>query len=317
VIVKLEFLKMPDMKSENQKSAKSRKLVYAAVIVIAVLISATLSFYFYPYPHTQPKAAIIDQLSSSKLSAISRYPNQTFITEAQELLNTRFLQVDYYSDNATVDNYKILPSLGYKLIIWRAHSALDLKSQYIAICTSESYGSQSYDQYSNDQLTLCNITGDPRLYFAITPKFVEECMDGRFDDTVIILMSCNGLKSEYDKTAEAFVQKGAKVFISWNGWVGTSDNDDAISLLLQYLIAQNSTIREAVAQAPEYDYPQYPLYTGPSKLDYYPHSDVADYTIPDYRQGPVTTNAGFALAPINRKTKFRSAGNQKLRQCLG
>jgi hypothetical protein len=299
-------------KSVSQKSAKNRKLVYATVIVIAVLISAALLFYSYPYQHSQPKAAIIDQLSSSKLSAISRYQNQTFIAEAQELLHARFLQVDYYSDNATVDNYKILPSLGYKLIIWRAHSALDLKSQYIAISTSERSGSQNYDQYSNDQLTLCNITGDARLYFAITPKFVEECMDGRFEDTVIILMSCNGLKSGYGKTAEAFIQKGARIFVGWDGWIDSSDNDNAISLFLQRLIVQNSTIGEAVAQAPEYDSPLY----GSSKLDYYPRTEVAGYRIPDYRGNNTASSAGFVLAPINRKIRATSVGNQKLRQWL-
>lgn len=308
---KLKLVKVLETRSESQKSAKSRKLVCATAIVIGVLISAAISFYFYPRQHSQPKAAIIDQLSSSRLSAISRYQNQTFITEAQELLHARFLQVDYYSDNATVDTYKILPSLGYKLIIWRAHSALDLKSQYIAISTSENNRSKSYDEYSNDQLTLCSITGDSHFYWAITPKFVEECMEGRFEDTVIILMSCNGLKSQYDKTAEAFIQKGARICVSWDGWIDTSDNDNAITLFLRYLIVQNGTIGEAVAQTPNYDNPLY----GPSKLDYYPHTEVADYRIPDYRENNTTSSVGFALAQINRK-RATSAGNQKLRQWL-
>ncbi|MGA9388351.1 MAG: hypothetical protein WBV70_05970 [Candidatus Bathyarchaeia archaeon] len=300
------------MKSETEKSASRRKLVYATVVVIVILVSTMALFNSYLHPDSQAKAAIIDQLSSSKLSTISRHQNQTFIAEAQDLLQTRFAEVDYYSDNATVDNYRILPSLGYKLIIWRAHTALDLNSKYIAISTSERYGSKSYDQYSNDQLTLCNITDDPRLYFAITPKFIEECMDGRFKDTVIILMSCNGLKSGYGKTAEALVQKGAKILVSWNDWIDSSDNDDAITLFLQRLIVQNSTIGEAVAQAPKYDSSLY----GPNgtKLDYYPHNEVAGYRIPDYRENNMTTSAGLALSPINRKTKAASTGNQKFKQ---
>jgi hypothetical protein len=299
---------MPKMKTESQKSVHRKKLVYATLLIVATLIIAVLMFTFYPQ-QSQPKAAIIDQLSSSKLSQVSRYPNQTFIAEAKEMLHTRFLEVDYYSNNATVDNYKALSSSGYKLIIWRAHSALDLKSKYIAISTSERQGSKSYDQYSNDQLTLCNITGDPILYFAITPKFVEECMDGRFEDTVIILMSCNGLKSEYGKTAEAFIQKGAKAFISWDGWIDSSDNDHAITLLLQNLIIQNGTIGEAVAEAPEYAYPLYPQ-VGPSRLDYYPHTEVADYRIPNYKQDNTTTTATFALAPIRKKIKNRLVESQ-------
>jgi hypothetical protein len=287
---------MPKMKTESQKSVHRKKLVYATLLIVATLIIAVLMFTFYPQ-QSQPKAAIIDQLSSSKLSQVSRYPNQTFIAEAEELLHTRFLEVDYYSNNATVDNYRALSSSGYKLIIWRAHSALDLESKYIAISTSERNGSKNYDQYSNEQLTLCTITGDPQSYFAITPKFVEECMDGRFEDTVIILMSCNGLKSEYDKTAEAFIQKGAKAFISWDGWIGSSDNDYAITLLLQYLLVQNNTIEESIPKVPSYDSPFY----GPSKLDYYPHTDVGSYRIPNYEQDSTTTAAAFALAPIRKK----------------
>ena len=299
---------MPKMKKQSQKFVRSNKFVYATLLIVATLIIAVLMFTFYPQ-QSQPKAAIIDQLSSSKLSQVSRYPNQTFITEAEELLHTRFLEVDYYSNNATVDNYKALSSSGYKLIIWRAHSALDLESKYIAISTSERNGSKNYDQYSNEQLTLCTITGDPQSYFAITPKFVEECMDGRFEDTVIILMSCNGLKSEYDKTAEAFIQKGAKAFISWDGWIDSSDNDYAINLLLQNLIIQNGTIGEAVAEAPEYAYPLYPQ-VGPSRLDYYPHTDVGSYHIPNYKQDSTTTAAAFALAPILKKIRNKLVESQ-------
>jgi hypothetical protein len=296
------------MKSEGEKSIHNSRIILAAVAIMAILIAAMLLFYSYPNQHSLPKAAIIDQLSSSNLSTVSRRPNQTFIVEAQELLHERFSEVDYYLNNATVDNYKALSSLGYKLIVWRAHSALDLGSKYIAICTCETYGSKSYDQYlNNQQLTLCNITNDPHLYWAITPKFIEECMDGRFEDTVIILMSCNGLKAGYDKTAEAFTQKGAKIFISWDGWIDPSDNDQAVALLLQHLIVQNTTVGEAVNETSSHIYPLY----GPelSKLDYYPHTEVADYHIPDYRQSNMTTSAGFALTLNCKKIRTRLRRN--------
>jgi len=287
------------MNSDNHKSIYSNKKMWAAVATASILIAATLLVYSYTYQQSQPKAAIIDELSSSQLSSMSRRQNQTFITTAQELLHERFSEVDYYSDNATVDNYKTLASSGYKLIIWRAHSALNLNSKYIAISSSERFGSKNYDQYSNDQLTLCNITDDPYLYFAITPKFIEESMDGKFEDTVIILMSCNGLKPEYGKTAEAFIQKGAKIFVSWDNWIESSDNDNAITLLLQHLIVQNKTIGEAVREAGG----PYPSIYGPSELVYYPPTDVANYRIPDYRKDNVAVVTGFAGAAYYVKIK--------------
>jgi hypothetical protein len=277
------------MKNKSQKPSHNRRIIWATIAIATILIAAVTLFYYYPHEHSQPKAAIIDQLGSSDVSPVSRNQNQTFIAEAQNLLHTRFSEVDYYSDNATVDNYKTLPSSGYKLIVWRAHSALDLASKYIAISTSETPGFKSYDEYSDDQLTLCNITDDPQLYWAITPKFIEECMEGRFEDTVIILMSCNGLKAGYNKTAEAFIQKGAKVFISWDGWIESPNNDYGTLLLLQRLIARNSTIGEAVEDTPTYDSPIY----GPSKLDYYPHTEVAGYRIPNYTDKTVASILGF------------------------
>ena len=280
-------------KGETKKFVQNKRLTYAAIAIITIIILASIFFYIHPNQPSQPKAAIIDQLSSSLLAEPIRHRNQTFINTTKELLYKRFSIIDYYSDNATVEQYKRLSSQNYKLIIWRAHSALDLNSKYIAISTSDKYGSKNYDQYlENGQLTLCNITG--YLYFGITPKFVEELMSGRFKDTVIIFMSCNGLKQEYYITAETFIEKGVRVFISWDGWILPSDSDNGITLLLQYLINENNTIYNAVHKIPTYSSP----YGPPSRLLYHPSTnDVSNYQIPNYRQSN-TTRMGFAIMAI-------------------
>jgi hypothetical protein len=282
-------------KGETEKFAQNKRLIYATVAIITIIILVSIFFYFRPNQPGQPKAAIIDQLSSFQLAEPIRCRNETFINTTKELLYKRFSIIDYYSDNATVEQYKRLSSQDYKLIIWRAHSALDLKSKYIAISTSDKYGSKNYDQYlENGQLTLCNITG--YYYFGITPKFIEELMRGRFEDTVIIFMSCNGLKQEYHKTAETFEEKGVKVFISWDGWIDPSDNDNAIAHLLDYLINKNDTVSEAVGKIPIF----YSVF-GQSRLHYYPDPEVANYRIPDYRQNNVSSNVGFIVLTVLRK----------------
>jgi hypothetical protein len=291
-------MKVKNKKGESKNFSHYRRLVYIAIAIMVTLIFAGFFLYYHPNQPSQRKAAIIDQLSSTQLG-ISRFPNQTFIESAKELLCERFPEVDYYADNATVDQYRSLPSLGYRLIIWRVHSALDLDGEFIAICSSERYDSKKYNQYSADQLTLCNITGDPNFYFAITPKFVEECMSGRFEETVIIFMSCNGLKQNYTKTAKIFLEKGAKAWISWNGWIDASDNDHAITLLLDYLINKNNTISEAVHKTPSYFSPIY----GPSTLDYYPRPEVADYHIPNYKEANIAGNVGPAVIAVFLRTK--------------
>ncbi|MEM3579657.1 MAG: hypothetical protein QXH40_01490 [Candidatus Bathyarchaeia archaeon] len=284
---------------EAKKPLLNKKLLVISVTIAAVIILGAVLYQLLwrtqeGYVELPIKAAIIDQLSSSQLFNVSRWVNETFVENAKMLLLQRFPSVDYYSDNATVEQYSKLASLNYKMIIWRVHSALD-PQKYIAICSSERYIPGKYEQYSLEQLKLCNITGDPLFYYAITPKFIEECMSGKFKDTVIILMSCNGLNSDYKQTAEALIRKGVKVFISWNGWIDKTDNDNAISRLLEYLIKENFTISEAVSRIPIY---------GMTKLDYYPHtSEVADYHIPNYKQSNVSGDMIFPPAIISRKVE--------------
>jgi hypothetical protein len=155
---------------------------------------------------------------------------------------------------------------------------------------------------------LCNITGDPQYYFAITPSFITGVMSGRFDDTVIILMSCNGLAWGYDSTAQAFEQKGAKVVISWDWWVNSTKNDNAIALLLRYLIDDNDTIEQAVLKIPPQYNPEYGFNPSTglpySNLMYDPVSnDVSNYTIPNYKQTNVTSSTGSMAIAILKKTK--------------
>jgi hypothetical protein len=288
-------------KPQTVAPKRGKKIIYAAIALIIVLIPAV---YFYSISLTQPseaKAAIIDQLGSSKLDAFVCDPNQTFIESAEELLYKRFSVIDYYSDNATVEEYSKLASQGYKLILWRAHSALALNSNYIAISTTENESSiENYGQYPDGSLTLCNITGDPTLYIAITPTFIEQVMTGTFQHTVIVLMCCNGLEQGYLGTAKALEAKGAKVIISWNNWISDSDNDYGTSILLHYLIDENETVSEAVVQVPTFSSSEFASAT---QMLYDPvNSNAENYRIPDYRTY-AGTNSAPMIVPVSEKVK--------------
>lgn len=309
---------------KNRKTEKNntnvKRLIYIAVAIIIILVPTVFSLQFYFSGQGSPKAAIIDQLGSSKLDEAVRDENQTFLEATEELLYKRFSVIDYYSDNATVEQCKQLASADYKLIIWRAHTALDLNSNYIAISTTDRLDSidlgrymenGQYNQYlENGQLTFCNITGDPQsLYFSITPKFIEQVMTGTFQDTVIVLMGCNGLDQGYLKTAQAFEAKGAKVFISWNGWISPSDNDYGTTLLLQYLINENDTVSTATSKIPPFNSAEF----GPAQLQYDPQTaQVANYRIPNYRENDSPQHEAFIMLTFLRRieetsgTRFRT-----------
>ena len=126
-------------------------------------------------------------------------------------------------------------------------------------------------------------------------------MSGIFEDTVIIFMSCNGLKHGYCRTAEAFIDRGAKVFISWDGWIAPSDNDQAITLLLDYLIEKNNTISEAVNNVPKCSSPFY----GSCTLSYYPKSEVGDYRIPNYKEDNIAGNARLVMIAVSSRGRSK------------
>ena len=273
---------------KHRKSGK--RLAYGIVAVVFILICVGTYFHLNPSNQTPtdenppnqtlpPEAAIVDHLSFREETK-----NETFKNSSISILEAAGFNVTYYpGENVTVNFYKNLVSHNYGLIVLRVHSAIivglgDNKS--LSLFTSEPYDPDNiplayYDDIMNNRIVQAYFTkGDPIHYFAIAPGFIEEY--GNFSNAVIILMGCDGLK--YNKTAKAFIEKGAKVCIGWNGLVSTSHTDHATTCLLQKL-AQGKTIEEAVDETmnevgPDLDYE--------SVLKFYPDGS-GDYVVPDLK----------------------------------
>ena len=189
------------------------------------------------------KAAIVDHLSLS-------WPNPAFVKECTALLKRAGYSVDYYKgEEVTVDFYRDLPTHGYKLIVLRVHSAYIHKYLSLAMFTSEPYSKQRYvyEQLRN-RVASGYIEpyrkGDPR-YLVITDKFVRFSTEGSFNDTVIVMMGCTGVKK---CAASAFVQKGARAYIGWNGSVSASHTDRATIHLLRQLLEEDHSVNAAIMQ---------------------------------------------------------------------
>jgi hypothetical protein len=86
--------------------------------------------------------------------------------------------------------------------------------------------------------------GDPR-YLVITDKFVRFSMQGLFKETLIVMMGCTGIKK---MMATAFLEKGAKAYIGWDGLVSAPHTDRTTIELLKNLVVRNQTVAKAVAQ---------------------------------------------------------------------
>ena len=219
----------------------------------------------------KPNAAIVDQLYNLQ-------PNERFITEVTKELEDYGFEVDLYQgDEVTVDFYRQLPGYGHKLIIFRAHSGLLAQEEVIrttSLFTNEPYSSREHlaDQL-DDRLVMARIDEHHPLVFAITPKFITQSMAEEFDNTAIIMMGCSCLY--LTDLATAFIDKGASVYLGWDGTVDLYYVDRATPYLMGQLCTERATIREAVKSTRDVIGPD-PKYN--AVLKYYP-SENADSTL--------------------------------------
>lgn len=296
---------MPGKKgrSKYRKHALTKKLAYGlGTLVLFVLISyfaITLSTRPQEYvpPPSELKAAIIDQLSLTVEENLTRTFNET----ATNILKQANFTVDYYSgEKVTVNFYRDLPLQNYKIIILRVHSTAGQRSggklipSFTVLFTSELYNeTKYYEQQQKVQLVQVYYTpyheGDPS-YFGITPYFVKQSMKGSFSNAIILLMGCEGLSNQ--ETAQAFVEKGAKVYISWNTSVSASHTDLATIHLLQHLVIEKHNVKTAVTETmnevgldPQYH----------SQLMFYP-PEAESYIIQN-----LISNSEVDIAQIKRK----------------
>lgn len=272
------------MKTNKARILPKEKRRLAALFFIFLILFVAgcliLTFNFFAStsepvisPSSEPKAVIVDQLSLT-------CPNQTFVDTAKNMLENAGYTVDYIAgENVTVDYYRYMPAYNYTIVILRVHAGILPEMQAISFFTSETY---SESKYTADQLSFYlgraiygNSSSDKESYFAITANFVGRAMKGRFNDTVVIMMGCYGL--EYPSMAQAFIEKGASVYIGWNGTVSADHTDKATINLLENLVLKNQTVRQVVENTMK-EAGEDPTYK--SSLNYYP-SEAGEQTIPN------------------------------------
>ena len=239
-------------KAKKQVKGKPPKwgLPWFAWLVIALVIAGVVVFVrIYPMGQSspdnmvKPRAAIVDQLSSL-------LENEDFVTEVTRELEDYGFEVDLYQgDEITVDFYRGLPTHGYKLIIFRAHSGLLAEDEEIiertVLFTNEEYSLSRYvGEQLDDRLVMARVDEGYPMLFGIPPKFISESMEGKFDDAVIIMMGCSGIY--LGDLAGALVDKGASVYLAWHGSVELYYVDEATPYLMRQLCSGNLTIKEAV-----------------------------------------------------------------------
>ncbi len=191
----------------------------------------------------QPRAAIIDQLCSTQ-------PNDDFINQVNRDLEAFGFAVHVYQGNdVTVDLYRHLPKCGYKIIVFRVHSGLiEAQGQELlktAIFTNEPYSPHKYvAEQANHELPIVRVKEGEPLFFGIDSKFVTESMEGRFDDTVIVVAGCSCLY--FEDLAQAFISEGTSAFLAWDRSVDAAYVDRATACFVTELCMEGITIEQAV-----------------------------------------------------------------------
>jgi hypothetical protein len=269
-------------KKQSKGRLSKKGLPWFAWLLIALGIAGIVVFVrFYLLGQPSPdnvgelRAVIVDQLSSLR-------ENEEFVANVTGELEGYGFEVDLYQGrNVTVDLYRQLATHGYKLIIFRAHSGLlaeneETKDRTVLFTNEEYSRLKHYAEQLDDRLVMARVGEGYPMVFGIPPKFIGESMEGELDDAVVIMMGCSGLFLR--DLAEAFVDKGASVYVAWNGSVELYYVDEATAYLVRQLCSGNVTVKEAVDSTMDVIGPDPEHKAG---LEYYPTypSDSGDKTL--------------------------------------
>jgi hypothetical protein len=271
--------KKKDKKFRKGKgSHKSRKLLIIGVVLLSVIIISyfVYTFFFPSGGRGEGNVAILDSLYIMD-------PNQDFLDKANQTLSSSGFKVDIYlGGNVTVELFRRLPSLGYKLIVLRVHTAYD--PELVAFFT----GTYADGEYMTEQLMgwvrIGNVTG--KRFYAVTPALFQiSTGNAMFKGSIVIVDSCFGLNGT--SMAEALIEKGASAYIAWNQGVFSKYSDDATIALVENL-AKGMSVKQAVENVPDdQDFG--------SILSFYP-SDGENAKLFTIFQKPVTYNGFFQIA---------------------
>ncbi len=192
-------------------------------------------------------AAIVDQVALSD-------PNPEFTEQALSYLIAAGFNVDVFEGaDITVEFFRTLPTRGYDLILFRTHSTNDFRDADITGDPVYLYTGEEHDRYRYTYLQLTRqIMAGRVLYdedgpqlFIVGPKFVEDSMQGRFDDTLFVIGGCDSLSTTV--LADALIARGASAVVGWDGLVDLHHNDQALLQLLRSLTVDGLSVEQAVA----------------------------------------------------------------------
>ena len=182
------------------------------------------------------KIAIIDPLAQPD-------SENGFTATCLETFESAGYEVDVWSgQEVTVDRLKNIPE-GCAAIVLRVHSTV--YHGQVWFFTGERYDSTKHvlEQLADDVHRARTDEGSEYL-FAVGADFVLRFMEGRLNNTLVILMGCDGLASQ--NLARAFLAVGASAYVSWDGPVSLPHTDEATTALIEGLVLEGLCLEDAI-----------------------------------------------------------------------
>jgi hypothetical protein len=226
------------------------------VILVAfglLLLSAGILWVNWSSPPQQPqlqqfqphadvnvlRAAILDGLYDTE-------PNSTLTGSIVQCLSNAGYMVDVFrGTNVTIDLLRNVG--GYKILILRLHSTIHTDG-FLYFFSGEKYAESKYvnEQLAGAVRKAYTFNESEPPYFALKAVFLGNNKPDNLNGTTIILTGCNGTGTPY--VIQRFFERGAKAYVSWDGYVDLSHSDEATLRLVRALYSEGLSPKEAVEE---------------------------------------------------------------------
>lgn len=241
------------LKKKKVKKRYPKTLIFTLVIILSIIVSGVIYYLLIisspqssQIKPTVLKAAIIDGLSED-------VPNPKLVSEMRRILESAGYTVTVFNgSNVNVELFKKLPTMGFSLIIMRLHGGRI--QQPIGLFIGSGLFAEPFNEnkYTYEYLSGYFLKGVAYIggkeYFVITPHYVSEKFEGKFPNSIVIVLSCYSMWDQV--LASAFIERGASVFVGID-YKTDINYLDKVGLELVKLLSQKIDVAEAVLRIME------------------------------------------------------------------
>jgi hypothetical protein len=222
-----------------KRRARRWHLLTPIIVLLVLITSARLVGPRDTARKGKTSVAILDPLDGEDIG---------FTKSCIELFESASFKVDVIKDHdVSVSQIKKI-SGEYRIVVFRVHSSV--YHGRVWFFTGEEYSQGRYVlEQLVDEIHPARPTLGSEFLFAVGAEFVLHFLEGRFDETLIVVMGCDGLRSH--DLAKAFLDAGASAYVSWDGPVSLEHTDKATLVMLKGLLTEEMCLRDAIVYSME------------------------------------------------------------------